>query len=254
MGGIVSEPPGDARAGMLLIAPHGRPARSGVNSFWARLARRLAERGVVVLRLDNSREGETLPIGEGGSGQEWRRKLDMMLLRQAMPWFRERLEGLDLLLAGSCSGGRAAIELAGRDPSAVAGTFLIVPHLRVPVGAERAPGERVLPAESDDPDAIDPPLVELLRTILSRGPSWVLVGDGDKPDIPALIRLLGPTPHDLELDLVPDAVLHLLDTPDLQQPTERWLLDRVSRLLADRAGDAASPTGARGSPSPRARA
>jgi len=61
VGGIVSEPRGEPRAGLVLLPGYGRPARSGINSFWSRIARDLAARGAAVLRVDYSREGETLP-------------------------------------------------------------------------------------------------------------------------------------------------------------------------------------------------
>ena len=64
----------------------------------------------------------------------------MLLFEQVLSWFHERLAGLDLFLAGACSGGRGAIDLAGGDtPVEVAQTFLVVPYLRklVEVGLSR---------------------------------------------------------------------------------------------------------------------
>ncbi len=244
VGGIVSEPDGKAQAGLFLIQGYGRPARSGTNSFWARLARRLCERGFVVLRVNYAGEGETLPVGEGITGKA-RRDLDESLLYQVLPWFHERLKGLDLFLAGSCSGARAAIELAGRDhPDAVAGTFLVVPHLRVlNVGGRR--GDEGSGDEDPDPDAIDQLMVDCLQTILSCAPSWILVGEHDTPDIPLLKRLLGGTRHDLEVEVVPGAALHFLDQPDLQEEAGRRLIARMEQILAV-AGEA------QGSPAPPA--
>lgn len=235
VGGVVSEPEGALRAGLLLLPGYGRPARSGVNSFWTRTARDLAERGVAVLRIDYSREGETLPMGEDVSGQANKRQLDGRLLDEVLPWFRGRLDGIEMLLAGVCSGARGAIELAGRDhPDAVAGTFLIVPHLRVLEGAERpsAPSEGT--EELDDPDAVDPLVVDCFRTILSRAPSWILVGEHDTPDVALLERLLGPTTHELEVETVPDVALHFLDQPILQEDAGRRLVARVMQALLER--------------------
>lgn len=234
VGGIVSEPPGEPRAALLLLPAYGRPARSGINSFWTRVARGLAERGLLVVRADYSREGETLPVGEGVSGQVAKNALDLLLFGQALPWIRERLGGLDLHVAGSCSGARGAIELAGRNPAAIARTFLVVPHLRVHEGVDcpAPPGANGL--DLADPRSVDPALVERMRVILDNGPSWILVGEHDTTDIPRLQRLIGPTAHDLEVEIVPDVALHFLDQPDLQEETQRQLVARISRALDER--------------------
>jgi dienelactone hydrolase len=227
VGGIVSEPDHEQRAALILLPGYGRPARSGVNAFWTRTARACAELGLVTLRTDYSREGETLPIGEGGSGQIWKRDLDLHILRQVVPWFRRRAGDMPLLLAGSCSGARLAIEHAGSEPDAVAETFLIVPHLK----ALAQPGSEGA-AQSAGLDAIDPLVVGRMRAILARAPSWILVGESDSPDVPTLQRLVGPTPHPLEVEVVPGTALHLLDQPHLQDEVARRLVARLSRALA----------------------
>lgn len=227
VGGIVSEPPQEARATLLLMPGYGRPARSGVNSFWARVARSLAEAGIVTLRVDYSREGETLPIGVGGSGQAWKRDLDLRLLTEALSWFREAVGGVPMLLAGSCSGARLAIELAAPQPDAIAETFLIVPYLRAVAkpGAESHPG-------AGDLDTVDPILVDHMRALLSHAPSWILVGEHDDADVGLLQRRLGATPHDLEVDVVPNLALHLMDQPHLQDEVSSRLVTRVSGAVA----------------------
>jgi dienelactone hydrolase len=227
VGGIVSEPDGECCAAIVLLAGYGRPARSGVNSFWTRMARSLAELGVVALRTDYCREGETLPIGEGGSGQIWKRDLDLHLLEQVAVWFRGRVGNIPLLLAGSCSGARLAIELAGREPDAVAGTFLIVPYLR----ALAQPG-REGSAESGALNAVDSLVVDCLQASLGRSPGWILTGERDSPDVSMLTRLIGSTPHELDVELVPGVALHLLDQPYLQDEVSARLMARVSDVLA----------------------
>lgn len=231
VGGIVSEPAREhhLRAALLHIPGYGRPARSGINGFWARTARALAERGVVALRIDCSREGETLPIGEGGSGQAWRRELDLRLLDSVVPWFAERAHGLPLLLSGACSGGRLAIEYAGRNPEMVAGTFILVPHL---MGVAE-PGREG--TDLDDVEPVAPAVVECFRSILEHAPSWTLVGDRDTVEMPLLKRLLGPTRHELELEVVPDAEMHFLDRPYVQEQAASWLLTRVGDVLVQHA-------------------
>ena len=211
VGAVVSAPDCPAVAAMILLAGYGRPARSGVNGFWTRLARTLAERGALVLRPDYSREGETLPIGEGGSGQIWKRDLDLSLLRQVAPWFRQRAPSVPLLLAGSCSGGRLALECAADMPEAVAGTFLVVPYLR-----ELAQPGREDRASQAESDPVDPSVVECCRRLLPGARSRVLVGENDDVDVALLQHRLGSLADRLEVEVVPGAALHLLDTPQLQ--------------------------------------
>jgi dienelactone hydrolase len=224
VGGIVSEPEGEPRAPLLLLQGVGRPARSGVNSFWTRLAREFSARGLVVLRYDCSREGENFQIGEGGGGQTGRRDIELRLLSQIVPWFRERAGGADLLLAGACTGGRLAIELAGSQPGAVAGAFLIVPYLRTAAPSGSPPGR----------ETIDPLVVSSFRTALERGPSWIVIGEHDTPDIPRLKRLLGPAAAGLEVEVVPGVALHLLDRSDLQEQARSRLTARIARALTER--------------------
>lgn len=232
VGGIVSEPDAERRAALCLLVGHGRPARSGVNAFWTRLARRLSGLGLTVLRIDHSREGETLPIGEGGGGQAWRRDLDMRILGQVLPWFRERVGDAPLHLAGACSGARLAIELAGREPARISGLFLVVPYLKALV--ELGPDGEPVPAE---PAEVDPVVVACMRAVLSRGPSWIVTGELDTPDVPLLERLLGRPARGLEVEVVPGATLHFLDQPDVQEQAERRLVARLTRAL----GEADSP-------------
>lgn len=226
VGGIVSEPQGEARTALILLPAYGRPARSGVNAFWTRIARSAAGLGVLTLRFDYSREGETLPIGEGGSGQMWRRDLDLRLLDQVATWFRAQIDGVSLLLAGSCSGARMAIELAGREPDAVAGTLLVVPYLKALAQPDREGSAELL----QDLNPVDPSVVDCTRAILAQIPCWVLVGEHDDPDLPRLQRLLGPTSHDLEVEVVPNAAVHLLDQPHLQHEVASRLLARLEHI------------------------
>lgn len=224
VGGIVSASEKDPRAALILIPGYGRPARSGVNSFWTRTARSLAELGIVVLRIDCSREGETLPIGERGpGGQVWKKDLDLSLLRQVAPWFCERTGGAPLHLAGACSGARLAIELAGREPEAVDGTYLIVPYLRELLQNGAEPG---------DSSAVDPLFVRCMQAILARKPSWILVGEHDTSDVALLAQLVGPTVHDLEVEVVAGAALHLLDQPAIQEQVGHRLTTRLASVCA----------------------
>lgn len=232
MGGIVSEPEGGVEAAMLLLGGHGRPARSGVNSFWARTSRRLAREGVLVLRIDYSREGETLPIGEGKGGLRWKHDLDLSLSAQAAAWLRERVDDdTPFVFAGVCAGARLAIELAGRDPRLVAGAFLVVPYLKDLATIERRleAGDAGVDAGTVDP--VDPLVVECARRVLLHAPVWALVGERDDSELPELQRCLGPNAHrELEVEVVLDAALHLLDQPGLQSEVGDRLVTRIARI------------------------
>jgi dienelactone hydrolase len=224
VGGIVSAPDGAARAAIMLLPGWGHPARSGTNSFWTRIARELGARGIVALRFDYSREGETLPLGEGGSGQLWKRDLDLRLTVEVERWLRERVGEVPLFLVGACSGGRIAIELAGERPDEIAGSFLVVPYLRVL-------GQPAGEAGVEDDGAVDPFVTQCLLESLRHSPTAVLVGERDSEDLPSLQRRLAVAARDLECDVVPDVALHFLDQPNIQAATRRWLLSRIEGVL-----------------------
>lgn len=217
VGAVVSEPARERRGAAILLQAAGRPARSGVNSFWARIARDLAERGVVALRFDYAAEGESIQVGEGEyaaaksrlDGSRGRPELDLQALSEIEPWFRQHLGGLDLVLAGSCQGARMAIELAAMATSPPLPSFLIAPYLRKPFA-------------KDTP--IDPLVVECLKKSLQKASSRLLVGEAEEPEARALLALLGPAADDLELEIVPDTALHLLDRPGIQDTARSRLL------------------------------
>lgn len=228
VGGVVSEPAGEQRAALVLLGGYGRPARSGINAFWTRTARALADLGVLTLRFDYAREGETLPVGEGVSGQTRRRDFDLGLLRQVVPWFRRRAGEPALLLAGSCAGARLSIEFAGAEPDAVAGLFLIVPHIRTLLD----PNDEENP-EPPGSESVDPMIVTRIQATLERAPVWILTGEHDREDVPRLVRMLGPDGARLEREVAPGVALHLLDQAPLQELAADRLLARVARTPAE---------------------
>jgi dienelactone hydrolase len=229
VGGIVSEPAGKGRAGMMLLAGYGRPARSGTNAFWTRTARGLAERGVTTLRIDYSQEGENHLLGEVGEGLNRTIRRDLGLVDQAATWFSTKLDALPLFMGGVCGGARLSIELAAREPELSAGVFLVVPELSAITRPHGVGGP--LPEE---PEALDPWTIECLRDILGRTPCWALVGELDDGHTAELPRLLGSTPHPCELETVPGLALHFLDHPDIQEQVQDRLTARVVRALAER--------------------
>lgn len=250
VGGVVSEPDGERRGAMVLLQGAGRPARSGVNSFWTRTARDLAGRGIVVLRFDYAAEGESTEVGEGehaalktalASGPRGRAELDLHLLSEIVPWFRAELDGTDPFLAGSCQGARMAIEFAAKAGGPIPPTFLIAPYLRKPdvTAKKTAPRSGWLRrSRPRKPDPIDPLVVSCLEATLEHASSWILVGERDEPDISLLLDRLGPAAISLELETAPGAALHFLDQPDIQQEAHRWLMSRVERACSGMPGRA----------------
>lgn len=232
IGGIVSEPERGISAALVLLAGYGRPARSGVNSVWTRLARRLADHGVIVLRVDYAGEGETQPVHGTWSDQDGKRALDLRLTRQVLLWFRPRIFGAPLFLAGLCSGARGAIELVANDPGPFAGAFLVAPHMTVPAGAQRQCPHDGVPlhraADAEELGFVDPQLVDELRLLLSRTPAWLLIGENDTTaDVARLREVLGSTDHQLEIEVVEGMAIHLVDQPHIQRQVESRLFSQV---------------------------
>src|ERR1044072_1965173 len=179
VGGIVSEPTSTQRGALILIQGLGSPGRAGVNANWTQLARDLARLGLVVLRFDLAHEGDStatapdVPHGEG-----WRRSTDLAMLREIAPWFLQHTGERELLLAGSCHGGRVALEFAATE-SAARGLFLITPYLW-----SRQPSKRHGAAPPPEPVAGGGPTLNTeaerpagFSACLERGPVWVLVGE-----------------------------------------------------------------------------
>jgi dienelactone hydrolase len=243
VGGIVTEPVGAPVGALVLLQGGGRAGRSGFDSEWTRLARRLAALGVVVLRFDYWREGDSSMItaeryregrGPWGGGDR-----DLALLREVAPWFAERVEGLDLLVVGSCYGGRLAIELAGGLPR-VRGTLLVVPYLRHP--EQRLPWrdrlERVKRGETDhgvdersDAALLDPVAVDAYRNSLAHARSWLLMGELDPGEVYVLERLIGGCGRGLEFQVVPGVALYPGNSPDIQELVSDQVSARVAEML-----------------------
>ena len=241
VGAIVTEPPADQRGALILLHGLGPSARAGVNGIWARIARDLAALGLVVLRFDFACEGDsTLAGGEAGRGIGWRKSTDLALLRDIAPWFLERAGERELLLAGSCHGGRVALEFAASDPVA-RGLFLVVPYLWL-----REPHLGRVPTEDEPPDlepvwANGPTLdsnteiVAGFRAVLERSPVWVLAGEGEEEELALFFaRELEEAGESFELEVAAGMSLHPIGHPAQQAIVRRRLSDRISRALAER--------------------
>lgn len=229
--GVVTEPAGERRAAVILLPGAGPPGRSGVNAFWARLARRLAGIGVVSIRFDYPHYGNGAMPGAVDierHAHEHREDVDVTVVREVAAWLRGRLDGLDLLVAGSCHGARLAVELLPHDGD-VAGAFLIIPFLR---DAFVPPAVREQTRSDDDVTILHDASIDALRRLALDGrPAWTLIGERDDRDAFRLRRLLGDAGDRLEIEIVPDARLHPIVSPYVQREVSGRLTERIARAL-----------------------
>jgi dienelactone hydrolase len=259
VGAIVSEPDGPARCGLVLLQGGGAPCRAGVNAHWARLGRDLAERGVAVLRFDFAAEGESTMVGEDVPRDVgWRRNTDLAVLGELAPWFREQVEVEDLLLAGSCHGARVALDFAAEDER-VKGAFLVVPYLwNTPPRLrqdKQAMRQKSLPRASElfdsgssdvasqraavgeveavlDETPLEESFVESCRAALAHGRVWILIGEGDSQKPVELKERLGAEGERLEVEVVPDTIVHPVTHPEIQELVSARLMDHLAGALA----------------------
>lgn len=254
VGVIVSEPSGPPRGALALLQGGGAPCRAGVNATWARLARRLADQGIAVLRFDFIAEGDSTMVGEDIPREVgWRQNANLTILRELAPWFRERTGVDDLLLAGSCHGGRIALELAAED-SQVKGSFLIVPYLwNLPPnllpgkqamrqkslpraselfdqGSSDVQAQRAIHAEVEavtDQTPLEENLVEICRRALEQGEVWILTGEGDSQKPMEMKERLGESGERLEVEIVPGTIIHPVTHPEILEIVTERLTERL---------------------------
>jgi dienelactone hydrolase len=261
VGAIVSEPAGAPRGALMLLQGGGDPCRAGVNACWARLARGLADRGIAVLRFDFTAEGDSTMAGEGIAREVgWRRNADLAIMHELAPWFLEGVGTSDLLVAGSCHGGRVAMDFAGEDPH-VKGAFLMVPYLwNLPpnlrpekqavrqkslpraaelfdqgsseVGSQRASGGEVEAITDESP--LEESLVESCRAALRHGPVWILIGEGDSQKPVELKRRLGTAGEELAVEVVAGMIIHPITHPETQELVSGRLLKWVDETVGAR--------------------
>ncbi len=234
VGGVVSEPIGERRGALIFLPGLGQPGRAGVNANWSRLARDLAALGLAVLRFDLCSEGESTPAGEGLKHQEgWRRSTDLAILRDVAPWFMRETGERELLLAGSCHGGRVALEFAAYAP-AVRALFMVSPYLW-----NREPAKRGDPPPSDSPAWANGPtletdadLVEGLAACLARGPVWVFLGEPELEQVqPCVEGLEGAGEPPIELEVAPSIPIHPVGHPRQQELAHSAVMRRVAATL-----------------------
>jgi predicted alpha/beta-hydrolase family hydrolase len=231
--GVVSEPDGERRAALLLLQGDGPPARAGVNAVWTRLARSLADQGIVVLRVDLATHGDGSMIARDFDPKpDDKEDVDATVLSETAAWFAERLDGLDLYVAGECRGGRLAIELTPYDLD-LAGLLLVVPYLRNKFQPQDVRDEHT--ARLDDVDVLHDGLLDGLRDLIGRGGLvWVLMGERDGQDALRLRAALGPAGDDMEIAVVPGANVHPSSLPEPQRHIEEQVSARLLAAVRER--------------------
>jgi pimeloyl-ACP methyl ester carboxylesterase len=238
LGGMVSEPPGETAAAAVLLQGGGG-FRFGPNRVWARAARAMAERGIVVLRVDYPGSGDS----DLGPPSE-----RLAAVRDAVAWFRDRVGADELLLVGSCYGARLAIHLAAEEPG-VGGFLLLNPFLG-PARPASGRGRRflALPARvrarlrqrsaHGATRRLDPALRAALGTALRRTGGHTVVGDRD-PSATALLaarRSLGDLGARLSVEVIPGISIRAWGTADVQEELVRrvaaWTAGRLPARLS----------------------
>lgn len=120
--GIITEPDTVRRPSLpaLLLLNAGMQPRVGPNRLHVKIARRLAQRGVVSLRFDFSGIGDSLRPRHGRPFCE----SAVIETREAMDFLAAEVQPTSFVLAGICSGADAAQRAAELEPR-VSGTILI---------------------------------------------------------------------------------------------------------------------------------
>lgn len=235
VGGIVTEPAGAVRAAMLLLQGGSRGGRAGINAVWTDIARRLAELGVVVLRVDYAGDGESYMVGRDRGGVRWKVETDSQLVLESAAWFRERVDARELFVAGSCYGGRLAIAVAAAE-SGTTQLFLVVPYLRSE--EERLTWRdrltRVKRGESPGPGdgaRVEPEVLRTFAGLADRASTWILLGDKDPPEAFQVQQHQRPGSASIEIDVVPSMALYPVHYPDVQAEVRSRLIARVEQAL-----------------------
>jgi pimeloyl-ACP methyl ester carboxylesterase len=245
LGGVVSEPESEPSIAALFLPGWGTP-RWGQNRVWARLGRRLADLGALVLRLDYPGWWDSDPEPEPLSPQNPRRAV-----QEATIWFRERAGNLDLLLVGECYGGQLALELAGED-STIRGVAYVAPYFRSAPGSvtyaarrfvgptlplvRRALGSRVYPGLKRRLVKLrDPEIRQAVAGAAGRVPVWMLVGDGDRA-AGHLDWLTAALPPDAQLDVetVPGVEVHTFSTQAAQDEAITRIMSWAGAKMGER--------------------
>jgi alpha/beta superfamily hydrolase len=256
LGVIVTEPVGSPVASAVLLHGGGTSGRPGNNRVFARMARALADIGVVVVRADYPGQGASLGGVDVGA-RKGDTLGDMEAARDLSAWFRERTGGLDFFVIGSCYGARLGSRL-GAEQEDIAGLALVAPAIQVltPVGEKPArvdPGRRMKAVRAlrrkirstsrrrrsgnaSEASGVDRRVASMIDASLDKAPVWVLAGERDvfARLLPDLRQSLGSNADRLQHEIMPDMVFHAYPTPDAQrlavEKVARWVQRRIIEL------------------------
>lgn len=122
--GVLTMPRGAARSSpAMVLLSAGLTAKSGPYRLYARIARAVAEHGVMTLRFDLGGIGSS-QIARPDQSLEERTEAD---IRDALGWLESTHGVREFVLGGLCSGAEDAFRYAEKDERAV-GVVLVDPH------------------------------------------------------------------------------------------------------------------------------
>lgn len=234
IGGMVSDLGGERKGAAMLIAGVGG-RRFGVNAMWTSLARDLAQRGFVVLRVD-------YPGGQGDSSMATKDGT-LRPFREVVSWFEERTPGLGLQLIGACYGARLAVSVGAMDER-VQGVGFITPTFVQWKRRSKDEGESLASKVRRKarkqlgrvaPLSLEPRLVEAVAHATRRMRVWAVVGEKDHRSRTDLSRLTAQLDREgreaLAIDEIPGLILHTQPTLDGQRTTRDRVAAWVMRSL-----------------------
>jgi hypothetical protein len=167
----------------------------------------------------------------------WKLETDRQLVLESAAWFRERVDTRELFVAGSCYGGRLAIDVAAAD-SRTTQLFLVVPYLRSAKEEERLTWRdrltRVKRGESPgagDGARVGPEVLQAFAGLADRASTWILLGDKDPPEAFEVEQQQRPGSASIEIEVVPSVALYPVHYPDVQAEVRSRLIARVEQAL-----------------------
>lgn len=238
LGAMVHVPEGEPRGAVIILQGDGPPCRAGINAHWTRLARDFADTGMLALRFDYIRTGESFPVAhDEWHGHIWKAELNLAMLREVITWFRSQTGLRKVVLVASCYGGRLGVELASSDED-VNSTFFVSPYLATdPSIAPKAPADGQsrstpvpaaggLPGDARKGEILDETF-ERFSAMLTHGSCSILIGEEEFERVAEIEPRLGPEASRLKIEVVSGKRLDPIRTPEIQALVSDWLLSRV---------------------------
>jgi dienelactone hydrolase len=181
--GILHMPRRPSSLPPIVLTSAGAVHRVGPHRLYVKLARRFAALGFTVLRVDLSGIGDSPPGADGVENVTYPRD-GYDDLREAMDWIGERTDQQRLILAGLCSGGDFAFQMALRDER-VRGALILNPRTFCVLSlaeVETGNNELVIAAAERARSGATPVPVSL-RRMVERGVETLLVVSENDPGV-----------------------------------------------------------------------